>query len=210
MSPITQSTKNTDNITLLLTLEKRQEVREPPLSQQQSGEDQQSLSTVTIAAICVCAVVGIRRKAQAAGFVSFDDTTSQFYNNSNNNKSLTCTSERLPHPETHDLVFNSILEHTPKAPANTLSSPHHHIHQQHQSNTAKDSISNNTTTSSSMDTMMFEDGYEKMPKEDPKILMSLARQRDWTDLYRPSASQLEQQHHNNHHRVSTGSSYHVW
>ncbi|KAI9255796.1 hypothetical protein BDA99DRAFT_517657 [Phascolomyces articulosus] len=219
MSPLTQPAAH-DNTP---DLQQQQEMIKQTGQVEQQGTDNPTLSTVAIAVICVCCVVGVtlligfifilrriqrKQNAKTAGFVSFRDVQeTPWHNNNNNNKSSTCT-ERLPPPETHDLVFNSILEHAPRAPPpTTLSSTHHHF-RQHTNN----STSNNTTTTSSMSTMMmFEDGYEKMGNEDDKILMSLARQGEWKDLYRPSTPQLEQQHQqHNHQRISTGSSYHVW
>ncbi|KAI8140840.1 hypothetical protein BJV82DRAFT_192425 [Fennellomyces sp. T-0311] len=125
--------------------------------------DDQELSKVAIAIIC-------KMHAQA-GFINVDNgNTSPWQKTS------------VPPPETHDLVFSSILEHPPRAPA----SSHH---------------------TSTIETTMFEDGYERPNDDNDKILMSLARQ-EWTEQYRPSTPQQLHRHHRQ--RWSNNSSYHVW
>lgn len=182
---------------------------EPSNDTQQQLDEASLLSDTSIAIICVCAAIGIgliigtiflirrRRERNNHGFVTFDDES----------KSV----EPLPPPETHDLVFSSILAHTPRPPPGVSSN-----------NSSR--IDGNNSISNMRDSTLLQDGYSysklylnnnsrnnnqhDQEVDDPKLLMSLARQREsWAGYYsRPNTPQPTA----GGDRISSGSSYQVW
>lgn len=166
------------------------------------------LSNTSIAIICVCVAIGIgliigtiflirrRRERNSHGFVTFDDESKPV--------------KPLPPPETHDLVFSSILAHTPRPPPGISSN-----------NSSR--IDANNSISNMRDSMLLQDGYsysqlylsnnkgnsqQDREVDDPKLLLSLARQREsWAGYYsRPNTPQPSA----GGDRMSSGSSYQVW
>ncbi|KAI7884164.1 hypothetical protein K492DRAFT_174369 [Lichtheimia hyalospora FSU 10163] len=179
-----------------------------PSNDTQQADQVSFLSDTSIAIICVCVAIGIgliigtiflirrRQRHNNHGFVTFDDESKP--------------TEPLPPPETHDLVFSSILAHTPRPPPGLSSN-----------NSSR--IDGNNSISNMRDSMLLQDGYSysqlylnnnnknnqhDQEVDDPKLLLSLARQREsWAGYYsRPNTPQPTAVGD----RISSGSSYQVW